>query len=142
MKKIFISCLGLFVLFSFSCHGGETLTDPQFEERIKVIVLIKEGLIHQIEGEYEDAFLSYNKAIELDPKYTKAYFNRGSVYHYLGQYQKAIDDYTKVIELDPKDTNAYNNRGVVYDDSGEYQKAIDDYTKAIELDPTENRIIP
>jgi Flp pilus assembly protein TadD len=75
----------------------------------------------------------YNKAIELDPKYTYAYNNRGDAYDDLGEYQKAIVDYNKAIELDPKYTYAYNNRGIAYYHLGEYQKAIDDYSKAIEL---------
>ena len=77
----------------------------------------------------------YSKALELDPKYTHAYNNRGNAYSDWGEYQKAIDDYNKAIELDPKYTHAYTGRGYAYSHLGEYQKAIDDYNEALELDP-------
>ena len=39
----------------------------------------------------------YTKALNLNPKYFKAYFNRGFAYDKLGQYDKAIYDYSKAI---------------------------------------------
>jgi len=87
------------------------------------------------EDENFKAIDDYTRAIELDPKDTKAYYNRGLAYSNLRQYQKAIDDYTRTIELDPKLAIAYYNRGTVYDELRQYQKAIDDYTRTIELDP-------
>ena len=74
-------------------------------------------------------------AIELDPYFAKAYFNRGLVYRKKEEYEKAIQDYTKAIELDTEYAYAYNNRGYVYDEIGDYDKAIVDYNRAIKLDP-------
>ena len=37
----------------------------------------------------------YTKAINLNPKYFKAYFNRGFAYDKISQYDNAINDYTK-----------------------------------------------
>ena len=83
------------------------------------------------EDENFKAIDDYTRAIELDPKDTKAYYNRGLAYSNLRQYQKAIDDYTRTIELDPKfATIAYYNRGTVYDELRQYQKAIDDCYQA------------
>ncbi len=86
-------------------------------------------------GNKETAIEYYNKAIELNPEYTKAYYNRGVVYNNITEYKKAISDYNKAIELNPEDATAYNNRGIAYDDIKDYEKAINDYTKAIELNP-------
>ncbi len=77
----------------------------------------------------------YSKAIEVDPKYTNAYNNRGAAYVDLGEYRKAIDDFTKTIKLDPKHASAYNNRGIAYREWGQFQKALDCFNKAIELFP-------
>lgn len=77
----------------------------------------------------------YSKAIEVDPKYTNAYNNRGAAYVDLGEYRKAIDDFTKTIKLDPKHASAYDNRGIAYREWGQFQKALDCFNKAIELFP-------
>ena len=61
--------------------------------------------------QYKEAIADYDKAIELNPKDAKAYYNRGNAKHQLKQYKEAIADYDKAIELNPKDANAYNNRG-------------------------------
>ena len=45
----------------------------------------------------EDAVISYNKAIQFDPEYTLAYYNRGNLFALLGQYSRAIEDYNKAI---------------------------------------------
>ncbi|KAF5427726.1 Tetratricopeptide (TPR) repeat, partial [Candidatus Methanophagaceae archaeon] len=76
-------------------------------------------------------------AIELNPKYVMAYYNRGNAYGKLKQYEEAIEDYSKAIELDPNDAEAYNNRGTAYDELQHQEEAIGDYSKAIELDPND-----
>jgi len=87
-------------------------------------------------SDFENALKWYSKAIEINPKFARAYFNRGIIHRKLNENDKAIADYTKAIELDPNYVAAYNNRGTAYDDLKEYDKAIADYTKAIELDPS------
>ena len=77
----------------------------------------------------------YSKAIELDPKYAHAWYNRGVAYNKLGQPDKAVADFSRAIELDPKYAHAWNNRGVAYNKLGQPDKAVADFSKAIELDP-------
>ena len=85
--------------------------------------------------EYENAIVSYDKAIKQKTDYADAYYNRGVTYGKLGESEKAIADYSKAIELKPDYAKAYNNRGCTYDDLGESEKAIADYSKAVELKP-------
>ena len=84
---------------------------------------------------YQEAINDYNKAIELNPKYERAYNNRGNSYYELGNTQQSIEDYSKAIELDPQHTCSYYNRGLAYDKLGNYQEAIKDFSKEIELSP-------
>jgi tetratricopeptide (TPR) repeat protein len=81
------------------------------------------------------AMEDYNKAIELDPNYADAYYNRGLAHYDLKEYERAIEDYNKAIELDPNYVNAYYNRGLAYYYLMQYERAIEDYNKTIELDP-------
>tara|TARA_B100002003_G_C14135101_1_gene545823 strand:+ start:428 stop:2203 length:1776 start_codon:yes stop_codon:yes gene_type:complete len=85
-------------------------------------------------NQYSRAEAYYSKAIELNPKYTDAYYNRARAYEKLKQYDKAEADYNKTIELDAKYINAYSKRANLYIILNQYDKAEADYTKTIELD--------
>lgn len=104
---------------------------------------------------YDQAISDYTKAIELNPDYKTAYFNRGLTYFKKGSwrnnepYQKAIEDFSKAIKLDPYDVDVYYNRGLAYnksvhyynkpfseEDKDKYTRAIADFNKVQELNPT------
>ena len=74
-------------------------------------------------GNYKQAIGDYDKAIELNPKFAKAYDNRAAAYGSLGNYRKAIEDWSKAIELDPKSAMVYYNLGVAYWSLGNYRQA-------------------
>jgi tetratricopeptide (TPR) repeat protein len=86
-------------------------------------------------NKWQEARVAYTRAIELDPKYTRAYANRGLVYSLLGNHLQAIRDYDRVIELDPRDEIGYFGRGGAYESLGDYKQAIRDFDKAIERNP-------
>jgi len=109
MKKSLYLLLGLFIIFSFNCYAGETLTAQQKEAR----EWVKKGLNALTFGD-SSAFEYYTNAIELDPKLADAYLGRGIAFFQFHLYYGAIDDYTKAIELDPKLADAYYNRGLAY----------------------------
>ena len=79
------------------------------------------------------AISNYSKAIKINPKFAKAYNNRGIAYIWKKQYDLAIADFNKAIELDPKNGKAYNNRAIVYSYQGETDKARQDLQKAQSL---------
>ncbi len=81
------------------------------------------------------AVWAFDKAIELNPDFARAWHNRGNAYYWMLEDQKAVDDYSKAIELNPKVALYYNNRGLVYFYLNKYSLALDDYNKAIETDP-------
>ena len=47
------------------------------------------------------ALSSYNKTIELNPKYAEGYFNRAGLYILLGDSKKAKSDLEQSIKLEP-----------------------------------------
>src|SRR3972149_5707833 len=54
------------------------------------------GTVYYQKGQCDEATSDYNKAIEIDPKYDKAYFNRGMVYGKCKSlYDQAISDLSK-----------------------------------------------
>jgi hypothetical protein len=77
----------------------------------------------------------FDQAVELDPNYVPAYFNRGNTYLALENYEQAIVDFSKAIELNSDHFGAYYNRGLTYAAEGLYTQAIADFSRAIARDP-------
>ncbi len=86
-------------------------------------------------GDYAAAVSLYTKAIEADPGYLKAYFNRGFAHDKAGEYEKAIADYTRVVEMDTHNAYAFYNRGIALDKVRRFAEAIQDFSQAIALHP-------
>jgi tetratricopeptide (TPR) repeat protein len=57
------------------------------------------------------AIADYTKAIEFNPQFADAYFNRGLAKYSLGDKNGSIADWTKAIEVNPQYAEAYYNRG-------------------------------
>jgi tetratricopeptide (TPR) repeat protein len=93
------------------------------------------GQAHYLAGEYEQAVFTYNCAIQLDPTYVKAYYNRGHAYCQLKEHQRAIADYDRVVQLNPTYPIVYFNRGQAYASLGQYRQAIADYNSALQRVP-------
>lgn len=85
---------------------------------------------------HEVALAYYNQALKMDPKFVKAYYERGVVYHdQYSQREKAYVDWEQALKLDPKFAKVYQVRGAAYVSKGEMAKAIKDLNQAIALDP-------
>ena len=93
------------------------------------------GNVSSKEDKYPNAILNYTKAIESDPNFAKAYYNRGYTYIKMRKYKMAIDDLNKAVEIRPKYAAAYHVRGIAYFSKKKYKQAVLDYSKAIELYP-------
>jgi tetratricopeptide (TPR) repeat protein len=84
---------------------------------------------------YDQAIKNYQKAIDLDPKYTSAYSNMGFVLNNQRKYKEAVELLNKAIELDPKNSQSYNNKGYAFKELKRYDEALAAYLKVIEIDP-------
>jgi serine/threonine protein kinase len=96
---------------------------------------MKEGNACYARQQYDKAIANYTQALQLDPRYAVAYYNRGLTYDDLEQYDKAIADYDQTLQLDPRYAKAYYSRGNAYYARQQYDKAIADYNQALQLDP-------
>ncbi len=81
----------------------------------------------------QEAINLYALAIEKDPEFIDAYYNRAIVYFTLREYDKALADLNRVIEKRPDMALAYASRGSVYDRLGDNLNALKDYKKAAQL---------
>ncbi len=94
--------------------------------------------------DYKGAIDFYTKAIDLNPEYELAYFNRGMTYYNraverglaynnIHEYCSAMADFTIAVELNPTDGENYYNRGLAELELGQKENAYADFSKAGEL---------
>jgi tetratricopeptide (TPR) repeat protein len=135
LRIMTVSLILMASLISLSCKPS-----PALAYNDRVVTLIKDE-------KYEESLVELNKAIEIEPQFAKAYYNRGLTYYYLAdeekwnseewknQINKAILDFNKVIELKPDAFEPYFQRGYIYYESVDYDAAIQDFSRAIALNP-------
>lgn len=89
----------------------------------------------QQSGLYEEAILEYNKALELDRYFERAYVQRAYCYSELKNFAAALDDYKIAMIINPNDPRTYFNAGsmVYYLDLDTKDTSYLD--KAIVMDP-------
>jgi tetratricopeptide (TPR) repeat protein len=102
-------------------------------DELLAILYVYRGDAYEFNRERDRAILDYDKAIELNPKFAKAYEGRGDAYLWKHDYDRAIADYDKAIELSPKTAKPYEGRGDAYLWKDDYDRAIADYDKVIQL---------
>ncbi|ABV50050.1 Hypothetical protein P9215_04341 [Prochlorococcus marinus str. MIT 9215] len=82
---------------------------------------------------YETSIEDYTKAIIKNPKFGRAYNNRGNSKLALGDFNGALSDYLEGTKVEPLLPHNFHNIGRAYFQLQEYKKSIDYFSKAIEL---------
>ena len=94
------------------------------------------GAVLALEGKFQEARQSLERAIELAPRGGQAYINLGYVYSLEGKTAEAIAAYEKAIPLNPKLLpEIYNNLGLIYFQQEQMEKAEVLLRKAVEIRP-------
>jgi tetratricopeptide (TPR) repeat protein len=89
-------------------------------------------------GNYQEALVVHNQALEQNPQDVNAYFGRGWAYTNLGEHQQAIDDFECVLKLAPNYHNLgglYNGFRWAYFGAGKYQEALAANDYYVKRDP-------
>jgi protein O-GlcNAc transferase len=93
------------------------------------------GLALLAAGDAKKAIEAFDQALELDPLYVQAWFNRGNAWRERQNLQAALLDYEKALALDPYLALAHNNLGLVFRQNGDLSKAIDCFEKCLQVQP-------
>jgi tetratricopeptide (TPR) repeat protein/predicted Ser/Thr protein kinase len=97
------------------------------------------GVEEQFAGKPQEAFDSFQKAAELDPKFARAYSGMGAMANNLGRHADAVK-YMK-LAMDNKDRmterELYRNQGLYYLTLGDWQKCVEQYTQLVERYPAD-----
>jgi len=86
-------------------------------------------------GDEERAKASFERALDLNPKFLEGLVNLGSLYSDMGQQDEAITYFQKALALDPTDCKARSNLGNAYYALNRYPDAMFEYRRAVDTDP-------
>ena len=94
---------------------------------------LNQNLQDRFAATYQTILKGYSRAIELDPDFPFAYYNRGIVYTKMGEYRKAADDFSNAIRSMSNFPEAYFNRGLLLFLLNENLEGCEDLSHAGEL---------
>jgi len=93
------------------------------------------GILAGEDKRFEEAQRYYEKAIQSDPDYFKAYYNLSNLLSRQGKFLEAEKYYEKLTQLKPNFAEGYNNYGVILLMGGKIDQAKVNFRKAVELNP-------
>jgi tetratricopeptide (TPR) repeat protein len=86
-------------------------------------------------GNYTEALVTVDKAIEIDPQDATAWYDEGQIYLVEHKYDKALIAYEKSLIIKPNGADAWNGKGVALTELGRYEEAQLAYNESLRLDP-------
>jgi len=97
------------------------------------------GVEQQFVGKFEEAFQSFQKAAELDPKFARAYTGMAAMAQNLGRPQDAEKYMKLAMENVDRMTERerYRNRGLYYLSTGDWQKCVEEYNQLVKRYPAD-----
>lgn len=98
---------------------------------------VKQGEALYVEGRYQEALISFEKAILMNADIDEAWYNRGNVLVKVQRLEEAIACYDQAIGLNREYYEAWYNRGNVLMRLQRYEEAAAAYDQAIALKPEE-----
>jgi tetratricopeptide (TPR) repeat protein len=100
-------------------------------------VLYVAGTLDFVNSLYELAAAEYQRALELDPKYSDVHRFLGRVYELSGQTEMALAAHRNAIQNDPDNYRAYVFLGWFYNDTDQFSQALAPLRQAVVLAPDE-----
>jgi len=127
--------------------GDTTLPSVQFEEVAGGFTAASLDAVHenaigveqQFAGKFEEAFQSFQKAAELDPRFARAYTGMAAMAQNLGRPQDAEKYMKLAMENVDRMTERerYRNRGLYYLTAGDWRKCVEEYNQLVTRYPAD-----
>lgn len=122
----------------YLCDGRPAEAIPHL---VQSIVINRENLeaqiqlaiAHELVDEADMSLLIYNKLIETNPEFLKAYYNKAAMLMGLGDFEEASKTFFKLIKRNPDYYKAYLGIAMSFDKLEKYSDAIRYYKKFLKL---------
>ena len=113
----------------------EAIETYQEGPRDSAILLNKTGIGYHQLMQLPLAKRHYEQAVKINPQYSEAMNNVGTVYYAQKNYRRAIVYYKKALALSPRSASIHSNLGTAYFARKNYKDAFEEYQRALEFDP-------
>ncbi|WP_447977580.1 tetratricopeptide repeat protein [Candidatus Nitrospira bockiana] len=90
----------------------------------------QEGLAF-LDGDRQQAFVAFQKAIQLNPKHKESHYSLGHLYALQGKYPQAEESFREALRIDPDYSEAHNYLGQVLERQQRWPEAIQEYRRAL-----------
>lgn len=90
------------------------------------------GIAQNIQEKYNDAILSFKKAIALEQNNIKARMLLAFAYSKEQMNKEAVEEYMAILDIDPSNADSYYRTGMIYMHRGLFDKARESFKKAAE----------
>lgn len=123
MKKIVVFlCFVVLSCSSVPAEKDKKQADAHFEL----------GLSYMKEEKYQDAFVEFHKALELDRTNKETLYVLGLIHMKFEEFDKAGTFFRDAIDLDEDYSDAHNSLGYVYSKEGKWDEAIKQFELALQ----------
>lgn len=117
LKKRFVALLTGFIITLSAMPSV-------FAFNLEAAQAYNKALDYYINGKTNDAITQFKQAISLDPEFTDAYYNLGSIYRYTNQFELAEEAFQKVLTLKSNDSSVNYDLALIYVQKNDYKRAI------------------
>ncbi len=127
--------------------GDSTPTSVQFAEvsggfkaaSLEAVHQASIGVDEQFAGKFQEAFDSFKKAAELDPKLTWAYTGMAAMAQNMGKPEEAVKYMQQAMQYvdNMTERERYRDRGLYYRVTGDWQNCIQEYTQLVTRYPAD-----
>ncbi len=131
-----------FVQFLFSAiaaiESSPSLSYEILEKTHNIVIDSEElyyhrGYLYYRLEHYQKAVNDFDKAIEINPNYRDAMYQKACCNRVLKNYKESLNGFDLVLKLEPENYVNYWSRGRVKVDMAKYSEALVDYNKALNL---------
>jgi tetratricopeptide (TPR) repeat protein len=133
----------------FLLRGLRTIIESDFEQagenlsklppKIASLVWGMGGGIFKLASKYDQALKSFNRAVELAPEDSRAWYFHGDALHRLGRYEEAVESFDRALQLEPNSYEALYERGRTLSVLGRHAEAIASLDRSLGVRPHESQ---
>lgn len=123
-KKKKVGLIIAVVVLLAAAVAGALFAGHLYQRNQEFKSLLETGFRYLEDGNYREAILAFNAAIDINPKSMDAYLGRGDAHMGLEEYGDAVDDYTEALSLKKDDPEVYLSLANAYMELGDTDEAM------------------